>query len=68
MSLKSLISRKRKELGMSLEEIGKAAGVHRSTVYRWANGSIRTMKMSKVETLSKVLQIDPMELLRALIN
>lgn len=53
----SLIHNRRIELGISLEKIGKACGVHRSTVQRWEIGRCKDIKMSHIETLSRVLHL-----------
>lgn len=36
----NLIYNRRKELGLTLEEVGKAVGVSKSTVKKWENGFI----------------------------
>ncbi len=57
-----LISNRRKELGLTLEEVGEAVGVGKSTVQRWESGQIKTMGSDKIAKLASVLQIDPVEL------
>ena len=52
---------RRKELGMTLEDVGQAVGVGKSTVRRWENGMIRNMGRDKIAALAKVLQMDPVE-------
>lgn len=53
---------RRKELGLTLEEVGNAVGVGKSTVRRWENGMIKNMGRDKIAALAKVLQINPVEL------
>lgn len=53
---------RRKELGLTLEEVGQAVGVGRSTVRKWENGMIKNMGRDKIAALAKVLQISPVEL------
>ena len=53
---------RRKELGLTLEEVGDAVGVGKSTVRRWENGMIKNMGRDKIAALAKVLQISPVEL------
>lgn len=59
----SLIFDRRKELGLTLEEVGNAVGVSKSTVKKWENGFISNMRRDKIEKLASVLQISPVRLL-----
>jgi len=52
---------RRKELGLTLEEVGAAVGVGKSTVTRWEKGMIRNMGRDKIAALAKVLQMSPVE-------
>lgn len=52
---------RRKELGLTLEEVGNAVGVGKSTVRRWENGMIRNMGRDKIAAIAKILQMDPVE-------
>lgn len=52
---------RRKELGLTLEEVGQAVGVGRSTVLRWEKGMIKNMGRDKIAALAKVLQMSPVE-------
>ena len=63
MTIGELIYNRRKELGLTLEEVGNAVGVSKSTVKKWENGFIANMRRDKIEKLSKVLQISPTALL-----
>lgn len=62
-SIGDLISKRRKELGLTLEEIGNAVGVGKSTVKKWETGLISNMRRDKIALLAKVLQINPTELI-----
>ena len=57
------IEQRRKELGLTLEEVGKAVGVSKSTVKKWETGYINNMKSDKIALLANVLQISPLEFL-----
>ena len=57
-----MIQKRRKELGLTLEDVGKAVGVGRSTVQRWESGLIKNMGRDKIAQLAKVLQINPIEI------
>ena len=58
-----LIYSRRKELGLTLEEVGNAVGVSKSTVKKWENGFITNMRRDKIEKLANVLQVSPVRLL-----
>ena len=60
-----LIRDRRKELGLTLEEVGQAIGVGRSCVLKYEKGDVKCMKASKILPLAKVLQISPITLLEA---
>ena len=52
---------RRKELGLTLEEVGEAVGVGKSTVRRWENGMIKNMGRDKIAALARVLKMNPVE-------
>ena len=52
---------RRKELGLTLEEVGQAVGVGKSTVRRWENGMIKNMGRDKIAALAKILQMNPVD-------
>lgn len=56
------IKRRRKELNLTLEQVGDAVGVGKSTVRKWETGMIANMKRDKMAALAKVLQMSPIEL------
>lgn len=56
------IRERRKELGLTLEQVGQAVGVGRSTVRKWENGMIKNMGRDKISALAKVLEWSPIEL------
>lgn len=65
MSTVSEIIRKRREyLGLTLEEVGNAVGVGKSTVRKWENGIIKNMGRDKIMALAKVLQIKPIDIVQ----
>lgn len=63
MNIGNIISERRKELGLTLEEIGTACGVSKSTVKKWESGYISNMKRDKIAQLAKVLNIPPTRLI-----
>ena len=54
-----IIEQRRKELGLTLEDVAESVGVGRSTVRKWEKGMIKNMGRDKIEALAKVLQINP---------
>lgn len=49
----------RKELGLTLEEVGTIVGVGKSTVRKWENGLISNMRSDKIEKLAEALHTTP---------
>ncbi len=63
MNIGDLIYKRRKVLGLTLEQVGNAVGVSKSTVKKWESGYISNMRRDKIALLAKVLQIKPTELI-----
>lgn len=63
MTTSEFITQRRKELGLTLEEVGKACGVGKSTVKKWEDGFISNMKRDKIAALAAVLKVSPLELI-----
>jgi repressor LexA len=63
INIGEIINRRRKELSLTLEEIGNAVGVSKSTVKKWEDGYISNMKRDKIAELSKILKINPVVLI-----
>jgi len=53
---------RRLELNLTLEDVGQAVGVGKSTVRKWENGMIKNMGRDKIAALARVLQMDPVDL------
>ncbi len=58
-----LIRRRRKKLGLTLEEVANKLNVSKSTVSKWERGFIVNLKRDKVIALSQLLNISPLELI-----
>ena len=58
-----VIKRKRKEMGLTQEELGKLLGVNRAAVNKWETGRVRNIKREKLLQLSRILKVSPNELL-----
>ncbi len=57
------IQSRRKELGLTLEELGKMVGVSKGTVKKWENGFIKNMRRDKILLLANALQVSPLDIL-----
>ena len=53
------IQSKRKELGLTLKEIADKVGVASSTIQRYEKGTITQIKLPVLESIAKVLDINP---------
>ena len=63
MNIGELIHNRRLELKLTLEEVGNAVGVGKSTVKKWEDGFISNMKRDKIAALAKILKISPVSLI-----
>ena len=57
------INKRRTELELTLEDVGNAVGVSKSTVKKWEDGFISNMKRDKIAELAKVLKLNPVSLI-----
>lgn len=57
MQTKDIIKLKRKELNLTLEELGKKVGVGKSTIRKWETGMISNMKSDNIAALATALNI-----------
>lgn len=61
MNIGELIKQRRTELELTYEDIGNFVGVGKSTVRKWEKGIIKNMGADKIELLSKILKISPLD-------
>ena len=54
------ISTRRKELGLTLDEVAAFVGVNKGTVSRWESGEIDNMRRDKIAKLAEVLKVSPL--------
>ena len=59
MTMNEKMRRLRLSLGLTLEEVGNAVGVGRSTVRKWENGMIANMRRDKIEKIAAALHTTP---------
>ena len=64
MKIGAKIKARRLELGMTLEEVGQAVGVGKSTVRKWETGDIRNMRSDKIAQLAEALQMPVIDLIQ----
>lgn len=58
MSIGEQIKKRRKELGMSAEDLGKATGRSRATIYRLESGDTSSFTMETLNAISNALGVD----------
>lgn len=63
MDIGKIIERRRNELDLTLEDVGNAVGVSKSTVKKWESGFIENMRRDKIAALADVLRISPVALI-----
>lgn len=62
-SLSETLTRRRKEMGMTLFQIAEAMGVTEATVQRWESGNIKSLRYAKISRLADILQVTPAALM-----
>lgn len=60
MSFSEIIRQKRKEKGLTLDQVAKACAVSKATVQRWESGEIGNPRRDKLQALAGILEVDPM--------
>lgn len=63
MNIGKIIKDRRKELGLTLADVGDAVGVAHATVSRWETGNISNMRRDRIYKLAQVLQLNPAEIM-----
>ena len=59
MEFRDILRTRRKDLGLTLDEVGRAVGVSGATVSRWENGDIENIRRDKIAKLAEVLEVTP---------
>ena len=59
MNINEKIKKRRTELGLSLQNVADALGVHRSTVMRYESADIEKMPIDIIPDLARVLKCSP---------
>lgn len=63
MELRERLKTLRIQQNLTLEQVGNAVGVGKSTVRKWENGDIKNMGIDKVEKLAAALNTTPARLM-----
>lgn len=53
------ILERRKELGLTLDDIAGEIGVSKSTISRYESGTIEVLKLPVIEAIARVLRVSP---------
>lgn len=56
MTIYERIKKRRKELGLTADQVAEALGVSRATVYRYESKDIEKIPIDSIEPLAKILQ------------
>jgi transcriptional regulator with XRE-family HTH domain len=59
----ALAQQRRKEMGLSLAELGGLVGVDASTLYRWESGEFEPRSIDKLRDWARVLSVPVADLL-----
>ena len=59
LNIGTIIYNRRKELGLTMEQVGNYVGVSKGTVKKWENGAIANVKRDKIAKLSQILKLNP---------
>ncbi|WP_303815391.1 helix-turn-helix domain-containing protein [Selenomonas ruminantium] len=57
------LAERRKELGLTLDEVAKSVGVSKATVSRWESGEIDNMRRDRIAALAKALRVSPLTIM-----
>lgn len=63
MSLSTVLKNRRKELGLTLNDIAQQMGVSEATVQRWESGNIKSLRQGRIAQLAEILNVSPSALM-----
>lgn len=63
MNVGEIIKNRRKEIGMSVDELAEKLNKNRSTIYRYENGEIENMPIDVIYPIAEALRTTPAHLL-----
>lgn len=53
------IEKRRKQIGLTLDDIAQEIGLEKSTVQRYEKGTIKTIKLPVIEAIARILSVNP---------
>ncbi|MDD3224741.1 MAG: helix-turn-helix transcriptional regulator [Clostridium sp.] len=59
MGINEKIKIRRKDLNLTLQEVGEYLGVSKATVQRYESGEIKNLKQQTIVKLSEILKVSP---------
>jgi len=59
MTIGERIRQRRKEIGMSVDELAEKLGKNRATIYRYESDEIENMPITVLEPLARALNVSP---------
>ncbi len=59
MTVGDRIKRRRLDLGLSVNSLAKATGLHRATIYRYENNSIENLPVDALCPIAEALSVSP---------
>ena len=63
MTIGERIKQRRKELGLSVDEVADRLGKNRATVYRYESNDIENFPVGTLEPIAKILETTPAKLM-----
>ena len=63
MTVGQRIKQRRKDMGMSADELGKRIGKNRATIFRYENGDIENLPVDVLKPIAEVLLTTPQYLM-----
>ena len=63
MDFNNILRTRRKELGLTLNDIATRIGVTEATVQRWESGNIKTLRQGRIAKLAEILELSPASLM-----
>ena len=63
MNIGQRIKQRRKELGLTADQLGEMLGKNRATIYRYENGEIESLPIEIIKSIADFLQTTPADLM-----
>lgn len=60
---KKILRQRRLDLGLTMKEVADYVGVSEATVQRWEVGNIANMRRDRIQKLSEILRISPLNII-----